>query len=117
MFVQSSWVKFCLLKALICSGGTSRYTEGSTDLFSTDLESNLKSSKFSAFTLMLNLTTDFGTQLVISLERKAKNIGEDASFALDLVIKETTYICLHVSRLLRSLRRSSVMFQSFHVII
>ena len=78
---------------------------------------NLKLSRFLVFTPMLNLTTDFGAQSVISLEGKAKNTDEDASFATDLVIKETKYFCPRVSQLLKLSKRNSAIFQSFHVII
>jgi hypothetical protein len=81
------------------------------------LNLNLKWSKFLAFTLMPKLTADFGIQSVISLEGKAKNTVVDAFFAVDLVTRETMYICLPVSRLLRSSKRNPVMFQSFHVVI
>lgn len=77
---------------------------------------NLKSSRFLAFILMPSLTTDFGTQLVISLEGKARNTDVDAPFAVALTLKETTYLCLRVSLLLTPSKRNSVMFQSFHAI-
>jgi hypothetical protein len=108
-------VKSCLLNVLIFQ--VERQGRQKDLEIRSPLTLNLKSSKFLAFTLMPNLTTDFGTQSVISLERKAKNINVDASFALYLVIKETMYICLHASRLPRLSKRNPVMFQSFHVII